>query len=171
MSKNKNLFYYLSGLGTLPDNACFHIELEGEYLLLNYVELKVFGKDRLIQQYKIKAEDILALDVVNTADLKRKSVVGRGAAGGLLFGPVGAVLGGMSGTVQNKIKASLSISYLSSSSGECRAVVFNASPPSWEAINKLAVAKLKKELEKIPRSKAAMQYLGQIENDDGSISL
>lgn len=171
MAKNRNLFYYLSGLGTLPDNACFHIELDDEFLVLNYVELKLIGKEKLIQQYKIKAGDILALDIVNTADLKKKSVVGRGAAGGLLFGPVGAVLGGMSATAQNKIKSTLSISYLSSGTGECKSVVFNASPPSWEAYNKSSVSKIKKGLEKIPRSQAVMQYLGQVENEDGSITL
>lgn len=171
MAKTRNLFYYLSGLGTLPDNACFHIELDGDYLVLNYVELKFFGKEKLIQQYKIKAEDILALDIVNTAELKKKSVIGRGAAGGLLFGPVGAVLGGMSGTAQNSIKSTLSISYLSSSNGECKSIVFNASPPSWEANNKAAVTKLKKALDKIPRSQAVKQYLGQVENEDGSITL
>lgn len=45
---------------------------------------------------------------------KGKSVIGRGAAGGLLFGPVGAVVGGLSGTgkkTKKEVKTYLIISF------------------------------------------------------------
>lgn len=167
----KNLFYYLSGLGNLPNRAMFRVELEGGTLILSHASPRAFRKDKIIQQYKIAAADILAFDIVTEAELENRSVVGRGVAGGLLFGPVGAALGGLSGSNKQKIKATLAISYLPSSGGGPRTIVFDAEPPSWGSQNKLSVAKMKNKLIKIPKSVAAMAYLGQTVNADGSIIL
>lgn len=167
----KNLFYYLNGLGNLPNRAMFRVELDGDTLILSHASPRAFRKDKIIQQYKIAASDILAFDIVTEAELKNRSVVGRGVAGGLLFGPVGAVLGGLSGSNKQKIKATLAISYLPSSGGDPRAVVFDAEPPSWGSQNKLSVVKIKNKLVKIPKSGAAMAYLGQTISADGSIIL
>ena len=165
----KNLFYYLNGLGNLPNRAMFRVELDGDTLILSHASPRAFRKDKIIQQYKIAASDILAFDIVTEAELKNRSVVGRGVAGGLLFGPVGAVLGGLSGSNKQKIKATLAISYLPSSGGDPLAVVFDAEPPSWGSQNKLSV--IKNKLVKIPKSGAAMAYLGQTISADGSIIL
>lgn len=167
----KNLFFYLSGLGNLPGGAMFRIEIDGDTLVLSQVSPRAFGKDKIIQQYKIAASDILAFDILTEAELKNRSVVGRGVIGGLLFGPVGAVLGGLSGNNKQKIKATLAISYLPSSGGDPRTVVFDAEPPSWSSQNKLSVAKIKNELINIPKSTAVTAYLGQTVNADGSITL
>lgn len=171
MGTARNLFYYLSGLGTLPENAQFELSLEDGFLIMNYLKIKVLGRNEVVQQYKINACDIVALDIVNTADLKKKSMLARGAAGGILFGPVGAVLGGMSAAAQSKIKSTLSIGYISSGNGEMKSVVFNADPPSWGGLNRSAIAKFKKILEKVPKSAAVLEYLGQTQNADGSITL
>ena len=85
----------------------------------------------MLQQYKIKTEDILDLGIVKVSELKKQSVVGRGVVGGLLFGPVGAVLGGMSATGKQKIKSTLAICYLPSSGDDTKTIVFNADAPSW----------------------------------------
>ena len=167
----KNLFYYLNGLGALPNQATFRVSLTDGYVFLDHIKLHTFKKDEVLQQYKIKAEDILAFDLVNASELKDQSVVGRGAVGAFLFGPVGALLGGMSAASKQKIKSTLVISYLSSSDGEAKTIILDAEPPSWKGNNAIFVAKTKKELAKIPKSKSVMEHLGQSINRDGSITL
>ena len=55
---------------------------------------------------EISLKDIINVGVINDKHLKEKnkSVIGRGIAGGLLFGGVGLVLGGLSGTGTKQIK-------------------------------------------------------------------
>ena len=171
MGFEKNLFYHLDGLGNLPQSTPFSIGFDGEYVLLDQLKLKIFGKNETVQQYKIKAADILDFGIVNTAELKNKSVIGRGVAGGLLFGPVGALLGGMSGANQQKIKSTLAICYLPSTGGDPKTVIFDAEPPSWGSMNKVAASKMQRELTKNPKSEAVMAYLGQTVEEDGSILL
>lgn len=166
----KNLFDYLDGLGDLPSNSVFRVLLEGEFLSLYRIKLKTFGADEVIQHYKINAADILALDQVKTSELQNQSVVGRGMVGGLLFGPVGALLGGMSATGKQKIKTTLAISYLPSNGNEPKTIIL-ADSVAWGGNNTVSIAKLKKDLEKIPKSARAMKYLGQTINQDGSITL
>lgn len=169
-NSKENLFEYLSGLGTLPERALFEITLDEEFLTMNQIKFKVFGKNDILQQYKIKSCDILALDIVKKAELENQSVIGRGAVGGLLFGPVGAVLGGMSATSKQKIKSTLAISYLPSSGNEPKTIIF-ADDSTWSGANTLSVSKMKERLTKIPKSARAMKYLGQTINQDGSITL
>lgn len=166
----KNLFDYLDGLGDLPANSVFRILLEDEFLFMHHIKLKVFGSDEIIQSYKIKASDILALDQVKTSELQNQSVLGRGVVGGLLFGPVGAVLGGMSATGKQKIKTTFAISYLPSNTDTPKTVVF-ADSASWSGNNTVSVTKMKKELAKIKKSDRVMNYLGQTVSQDGSIIL
>ena len=112
----KNLFWYMDGLGSLSE-IMFRIYIDGDYLCLDNVKPHMIGGDKVLQQYKIKTEDILDLGIVKVSELKKQSVVGRGVVGGLLFGPVGAVLGGMSATGKQKIKSTLAICV------QCRAPV------------------------------------------------
>ena len=166
----KNLFWYMDGLGNLND-IMFRVYLDGEYLCMDNVKPHMIGSDKVLQQYKIKAGDILDFGIVKVSELQKQSVVGRGVVGGLLFGPVGAVLGGMSATGKQKIKSTFAICYLPSNGDEPKTIVFNAEPPSWGSQNALSVAKMKNELAKTPKSERVMKYLGQTVNDDGSISL
>lgn len=165
------MFTYLDGLGNISKNSIFKVEIEDDYLLLNAVQLRMLGKDKILQQYKIKTSDILAFEIVKAADLKDKSVIGRGAIGGLLFGPVGAVLGGMSGANKQKITSTLAICYLPSTGGEPKTVVLNAESPGWKSQNQLSIAKMQSRLNKVPKSNAVKEYLGLVENTDGSITL
>lgn len=167
----KNLFYYLSGLGNLPNFSTFRVEFDGENLILYHVNPHMLGNDHILQKYSVNACDILAFDIVKTSELEKQSVIGRGAVGGLLFGPVGAVLGGMSAAGKQKIKSTLAISYLSSSSGEQKSLVFDAEPPSWSSKNAISISKIKKELLKVQKSQKVMEFLGQVQNKDGSIAL
>ena len=166
----KNLFDYLDGLGDLPQNSVFRVVLEGEFLSLYRIKLKTFGADEIIQHYKISTSDILALDQVKTSELQNQSVVGRGVVGGLLFGPVGALLGGMSATGKQKIKTTLAISYVPSNGNEPKTVIL-ADAAAWGGNNAVSIAKLKNELAKQPKSERVVRYLGQTVNEDGSITL
>lgn len=166
----KNLFYYMDGLGDIQ-SGMFRVYLDGDYLMMDQVSPRMIGKDKVIQQYKIKAADVLDFGIVKVSELKNQSVIGRGAVGGLLFGPVGAVLGGMSAVAKSKIKSTLAISYLPSNGDEPKTVVFDAEPPSWGSQNALSVVKMKKEMSNISKSERVMKYLGQTINEDGSITL
>ena len=169
----KNLFMHLNGLG-VEAYTLFRVQLEGEYLTLDHIKPNAFRSDKLIQQYKIKAADILAFDIVKESELKNKSVLGRGAAGALLFGPVGAVLGGLSAVNKTKIKSTLAISFIPSAGGDPKTIVFDAEPPSWAAPNLKTVNNIKAELNRIPKSEAAAAYLGIALGNigtDGSITL
>lgn len=166
----KNLFWYMDGLGNLND-IMFRVYIDGEFLCMDNVKPHMIGSDKVLQQYKIKAADILDFGIVKMSELTKQSVAARGVAGGLLLGPVGAVLGGMSATGKQKIKSTLAICYLPSSGDEPKTVVFNAEPPSWEAQNISSVNKMKSELAKRPKSERVMKYLGQTVNEDGSITL
>lgn len=170
----KNLFRYVDGLGTLPDTVMFQLRVEDEYLIMERIDkLKIgLGKQNIDAVYKIKAEDILAFDIVDVAEAKKKSVVGRGIAGNFLFGPVGAIVGGMSAAGQSKVKTTLAVSYLpSNGDDEPRTIIFNVENPSWTGMNKGQAMKMKKAILDIPKSERVLAYLGQTVSDDGSIIL
>lgn len=87
---------------------------KGEIIALNFLEtdLKITkgkNEDLLnIPFQKIKNAEVL----IEMAE-KNKSVIGRAVVGGLLLGPVGAVVGGISGTGTNKKKNHfLNITYI-----------------------------------------------------------
>ncbi|MBY6844875.1 hypothetical protein HYI19_08680 [Clostridium botulinum] len=65
-------------------------------------------KSRVVKRPEInlKFEQITGINVVSEKDIieKNKSTVGRAAAGGVLLGPLGAIIGGMSG-IGNKQKS------------------------------------------------------------------
>lgn len=72
---------------------------------------------------------------------KSKSVVGRAAAGGLLLGPLGAIVGGMSGTgtkTKTKTQVYYVINYTSGSTGQPEAISFKYAgdfPSTYEKFN------------------------------------
>jgi|GEM_PF-2143058 len=69
---------------------------------------------------------------------KEKSVIGRAIIGGLIFGPVGAIIGGMTGMGTKQLKAEmpevlLSIRY--AELGETKMLVFSCSKKNSKAVN------------------------------------
>ena len=70
---------------------------------LSFVKM-YFEADKVVvvlnqQKYFIPVERVLAVDFIDNKNIatKNKNVVGRGIVGGLLFGPAGLILGGLSG--------------------------------------------------------------------------
>ncbi len=167
----KNLFTVLDGLGNQEQNALFRLELDAEELHITKVKARAFRGDTILQEYKIPTRSIVDFGIVTASELKKQSVIGRGAVGGLLFGPVGAVLGGMSATGKQKIKSTLAICYLPSTGGEPKTIVFDAEPAGWANSNRVSILKMKNQLLKLPKSPEVLAYLGQTVNQDGSITL
>lgn len=168
---NQNLFSYLEGLGQLPDNSLFRVELDKDYLFLFHVKLHLLGRDEIIQKYQIQAADVVDLGIVKQSEIQKQSVVGRGVVGGVLFGPVGAMLGAMSATGKQKIKNVFAVSYLPSQGTEAKTIMFDADPAGWTANNTKWVRKVQKELATYKKSDRLLAYLGQSSNADGSITL
>lgn len=135
----KNLKVITTLVDGLPISNKNKVEiiLEEEYIIINETRLNGF-KFEVINTFKIKIENVLDIMVATDKEIieKNKSVIGRGAVG-LLFGPVGAVLGGMSGIGTKKIvkkKDTLFVISYMSKEEEIKNITFKAN----EAIAKLA---------------------------------
>lgn len=105
---------------------------------------------------------ISAVDVVSENDVteKNKSVVGRAAVGGILLGPLGAIVGGMSGVgakKKNEKKYYFVINYRSSSAPEeTKVISFEIVGASlhWDKFTKALRTKIPKQ-----ELQPASQYL------------
>lgn len=78
---------------------------------------------------KIKLQNIINISVVTDKEIieKSKSVLGRAAIGGLLIGPLGAIVGGISGTgnkTKNKYTYYMVINYKSEASNDIKVLSF-----------------------------------------------
>lgn len=91
---------------------------------------------------------------------KDKSVIGRGVVGGVIFGPAGLVLGGLSGigkkqTAKNRYL--YIVSYVSASSGELENITFTM-PAAMNGVTKKFDAKLHKQLQNIDSAPKVLEY-------------
>jgi len=79
--------------------------------------------------YELKYNQLTAIQATNQTDLLKKdrSVIGRGVAGGLLLGPLGAIVGGMSAVGRHKkVKGEfLILNYISSGEEEPKVIIFD----------------------------------------------
>lgn len=93
--------------------------IDEDYVVIQHVKL-IFLKFNVLNTYKIKIENIIDTIVASKKEIEEvnKSVIGRGLVGGLVFGPIGAVLGGMSGINKTKIQNKLYF-VISYNSTEC----------------------------------------------------
>lgn len=78
--------------------------------------------------FDLALEQVKAAAALKTTDIltKDKSVIGRGIIGGVLLGPLGAIIGGMSGIGKKQLKgAFLVINYLPKNSDEIEVIIVN----------------------------------------------
>ena len=126
-SKNKNgeKFYYVSsfsGIENFPKKMSLRLILGKDRFDIKTVSSN--KEFRYLNYSQIKDVGIVTEKEIQEAD---KSVVGRAVVGGLLLGPLGAVVGGVSG-VGKKQKTNhniyLVINYISSDSSEPKVLTF-----------------------------------------------
>ncbi|MGG7176186.1 hypothetical protein ACQPU1_01235 [Clostridium paraputrificum] len=149
LSKTKVLTNVIDGL-PVSSKADINITCDGTQIIIQEVKLK-FTKNEVLNTFRINLENILDLIVADKKEIlnKNKSVIGRGVAGGLIFGPVGAMLGGMSGIGGKqeikKIGTFLVISYRNSA-GEIANITLKADKPMTGMMAKDFVKNVKKLL-------------------------
>jgi len=125
----------LSGkhIGKIIQIGCIHIDgipfLGGKKVLLNlYPDKLIISDKNKKNSYKIRMENIVDIKVKTETEIseQERNVLARAVAGGLLFGGVGAIVGGMSGIPPKKIKMIhdfLIVDYLSKN-GEQKSMMF-----------------------------------------------
>lgn len=176
----KNIMIYRSGLADKPSSDLFEVEISEEDILLNQIELTLFGKNKVIQAYRIPLKNVVDCGFVSEEEVQKrnKSVVGRGLAGGFLLGPAGLVLGGLSGVGEKEQKKRIGlfvISYLSESSPtELKSFVLGVGWNNHDLGNIKLAKKAQKIAQSAPKSEMVIQFIGKAQenkNSDGSITL
>jgi len=110
------------GLSTIKKGALIRATLEESELTIK----PSFSKQ---EPSHLKYNQIVNVGVVREEEIieKSKSVLGRAVVGGLVLGPLGAIVGGISGTgkkEKTKLKAYFVINYKSSHEDEVKSLSF-----------------------------------------------
>ncbi|WP_042170675.1 hypothetical protein [Paenibacillus gorillae] len=163
----KALVRLLHGLELKDPDTLLEVTFDSEFLII--VEKSIKGFKTIVENtFKIPLANFLGSTITTEKDLTEvnKSVIGRGIVGGLLFGPAGLVLGGMSGigTKKGSTHQVYIVSFVSSN-GEVRNITFKMPIPMVSVTQKFD-DKLKKQLIKVPRSEAAINILKQAQEQE-----
>lgn len=129
--KNTYITKYLQGLPNINVGDICKLSFDNENLIIQAIKVSgiIKSKVNVINTFKINNKKIISFDLINKSNIetKSKSVIGRGIAGGLIFGPVGAIIGGISGTKQD-IKSNdeffLNISYYGVNEDDLKVLIF-----------------------------------------------
>lgn len=159
---------HLDGLSLKKEYAQLEIRYDDEYFIIEEKGMKGF-RTIIENTFKIPLRNMIDGVVTTTTELveKDKSVVGRGVAGGLIFGPAGLILGGLSGVGSKKKKETkwvYIVSYLSSSE-EIKNITFTM-PSIMSDVTKKFDKKFKRHLEGIERSEGVKRIIDQPEQDE-----
>lgn len=89
---------HLEGLPIKGDSVFCDITIQDESLKIT--ETSGIFKKKAKNTFSLDLNKIISMDIINEKNIqeKQKSIVGRGIAGAVLFGPAGAIVGGLSGT-------------------------------------------------------------------------
>lgn len=139
---------FIDGVESYSKGTAIELSLDDKEECL-VMKARVF-KDKPI--IKLNYEQIVAADVITEKEIieSSKSTVGRALVGGVLLGPLGAIVGGMSG-IGNKTKSSkhyfLVVNYKSSNSEEAKVLSFEIVGASlhWDSFAKELKTKIKVE--------------------------
>ncbi|KRU29309.1 hypothetical protein VT91_09230 [Clostridium sporogenes] len=123
------IVFHLQGLPNTGKNSQCRVSEDEEFVKIE--ELEGFVNLKVKNTFKIASDRIIAIESLTKENIKEKSksVVGRGVTGGLLFGPAGMLLGGLSGTgTKKEVKKQylLNISYYGQSKNDIKNLIFNA---------------------------------------------
>ena len=139
----------IDGLTLRNPSADLRLSYDSNYLLIEEIRPQGF-KSVTDNLFKIPLENIIETMVISQKEIveKNKSAVGRGLVGGLIFGPAGLILGGLSG-VGTKTKAEYNKVYIVSyvgSDGEVKNITFGMTKmmvSTTERFNKIFTKKHK----------------------------
>ena len=93
MAENEEKKSAADGLEYSPLNATITPSKKGVFVMLS----KFLQDDQYIGVKNVDVKEIVIEQAVNQTEEEKKSVIGRAIAGGILLGPLGAMVGGMSG--------------------------------------------------------------------------
>lgn len=131
--KNKNAFRadHVQGLPNMNENSMLEFSIQDDDLVMEHIHgIGFFSKNiKVTDVFKINHKKIISLDLLDKTNIKskKKSVVARGVAGDLLFGPVGAIIGGMSGAkteIETKTIYFFNISYYGKNKNDIKNLIF-----------------------------------------------
>lgn len=168
MFEPKTFLALVDGLSLKNPEALVEINYNDEFLVMAEKDFRPF-KSSDTNTFKIPLDNVLGTTITTQKEIveKSKSVIGRGVVGGLVFGPAGLLLGGMSGIgskSKTKVDFLFIISYLSSDK-EIKNVTFSIGSSAINATRNLD-KKLKKKLASIKRSDQVSKILNQSEQKD-----
>lgn len=114
---------FIDGIAGIPQNTPCLIFANSDLLTIQPLHMKT------APNYNIQMLQITNVAIVTEQEIveKSKSVIGRGIAGGLLLGPVGAIVGGLSGVPSKKVKTFsffLVFNYRSADNAEISTITF-----------------------------------------------
>lgn len=143
---------HTEGLSGVGKNASCKIKLDDDYITIDEVALSLKGF-KTVKTFKVPIENVVSVEVITEENIKEKSksVVGRGVAGAVVFGPAGLILGGLSGVGVKKkkdITRLFCISYTRSEDQKVQNLVFKMVGPDLDSY-RLAKAYREKYL-KVP---------------------
>ena len=111
-------FDEMTKLSGMPCKVHSIINLQEDGIKVEAVSYKAFSTSKydVLASYFIPKERLVTVDLITSRNLqeKQKSVIGRGIVGAALFGPVGAIVGGISGVgarTVSTISAALCLAY------------------------------------------------------------
>lgn len=172
----KALFNLVEGIDLKDRHAQLRLSTDEEYLLIEERVSKVFRSVTDSTQ-KVPLKNIISTIITTESELveRSKSAVGRGAVGGLLFGPAGLVLGGLSGVGKKKsLKKNkyFIISYLAADEA-IKNITLSTAAVSNETLTKKFNKYISKVLSSTTPSTEVekLRLLNQVENEKTEIIL
>lgn len=152
----------LDGLSLTDPKAQIKLSYNQEQLIIEEIKHSIF-KMTAVNTFRIPLCNLL--DTIFTTEKEMietsKSVIGRGVVGGLIFGPAGLILGGLSGIGNKKSTQTRQVYIVSyvSTEGEVKNITFSLSFLTTDVTRKFD-KNLRKQLANVPKSSAAIQILG-----------
>ncbi|MEG0273477.1 MAG: hypothetical protein RR622_09665 [Hydrogenoanaerobacterium sp.] len=131
MSKNKTAFStsgtIIEGLSGIPKGTQCEIYVDKDLMWIK----RAYTKDTTT--YNLNISQLSNIGIVSEEEVteKNKNVIGRAIVGGLVFGSIGAILGGLSGVSNTKKKETtfyLVINYTATNATELSVITFQVSP-------------------------------------------
>lgn len=122
----------INGLPQSNNKSSFSLNIEDNKLKISERIVKILKKNEILQVFWLDLDKIISIDLITQDNIeeKQKSVVGRGIAGAVLFGQVGAIIGTASGiNTEKTIKKTgvLVVSYYGADEEDIKTINFNIS--------------------------------------------